>query len=243
MKHSINYLENLKPIICALALYLGACASDQGSSETGSQSAIKSSRNAQSTISRAGIVIRFSDGAVAGRCVEFTKAELTGQELLQAARPDVLTSTFNYGFGTAVCGIQSTAKGSQQQVGCFPTAPQASVELNTGAKSTTNIDIRQQLTKTPGSSPDSVSDACFCKPESWAYFNMGQGVWTEASEGYTTHRIKPGDIDGWSWTGYDASFKPVSVPPIYTLDELCRFGAGQDALALTIKSRLPIVHK
>jgi hypothetical protein len=56
---------------------------------------------------RAGLVIRFDDGTLVSRCVEFQGAETTGSELLTLSGIDVVIDS-THGGGITVCKIEGT---------------------------------------------------------------------------------------------------------------------------------------
>lgn len=67
------------------------------------------------------------------------------------------------------------------------------------------------------------SGNCFCDPTlSWAFFKPNNGAWLESETGASVTTVANGDVQGWSWTGYDSVlFMPISLPPYLTLAQIC----------------------
>jgi hypothetical protein len=60
---------------------------------------------------------------------------------------------------------------------------------------------------------------CFCACSGeictyWSYWHLVDGDWSYASMGANSHRLRPGDVDGWTW----GQGEP---PPIVSLEEIC----------------------
>ncbi len=65
-----------------------------------------------------------------------------------------------------------------------------------------------------------AADNCFCECKGdrclyWSYWRLGQNGWVYAPAGAGITRVRPGDIDGWSW-GADP---PPTLP---SLEEICQ---------------------
>jgi hypothetical protein len=56
---------------------------------------------------RAGLVVRFGDGSLVTRCIEFSESEISGYDLLTRAGLNVVTA-FDSGMGAAICAIEGT---------------------------------------------------------------------------------------------------------------------------------------
>ena len=54
---------------------------------------------------RVGLVVRFGDGSLITRCVEFTESEISGYDLLTRSGLDIVAA-FDPGQGAAVCAIE-----------------------------------------------------------------------------------------------------------------------------------------
>jgi hypothetical protein len=64
-------------------------------------------------------------------------------------------------------------------------------------------------------------DNCFCDMEHfWGYWNLIEGSWMSSMIGASAHVPADGDVDGWAWTGFDASYNPTVEPPLYSFDEI-----------------------
>jgi hypothetical protein len=65
---------------------------------------------------------------------------------------------------------------------------------------------------------------CFCECrgsdcEYWSYWHLLEGEWQYSAIGASQYRIRPGDIDGWSWG--PGSVTEAIAPPDVTLAEIC----------------------
>jgi hypothetical protein len=56
---------------------------------------------------RAGLVVRFGDGSLVTRCIEFSESEISGYDLLTRAGLNVVAA-FDSGMGAAICAIEGT---------------------------------------------------------------------------------------------------------------------------------------
>jgi len=62
---------------------------------------------------------------------------------------------------------------------------------------------------------------CFCDPAHfWGYWHLVDGTWESSAIGAADYKPADGDVEGWSWTGFDASFNPTAEPPTYTFEEI-----------------------
>jgi len=74
-----------------------------------------------------------------------------------------------------------------------------------------------------GIGPDGCpADNCFCADESWAFWLLDEAAmdWELASVGLADHVPADGTVIGFSWTGWDESWNPVTRPPVYSFEEL-----------------------
>jgi hypothetical protein len=68
-----------------------------------------------------------------------------------------------------------------------------------------------------------AADNCFCDPKRfWAYFHLDPAntKWVAAAEGVGTYVPVNGAVEGFVWSETDASFAPVSQPPVYTFAQI-----------------------
>jgi hypothetical protein len=66
---------------------------------------------------------------------------------------------------------------------------------------------------------------CFCDPTHfWAYFHLDPATrtWTPAAEGAGAFVPAGGAVEGFVWSGADASFNPTAKPPVHTYEEIAR---------------------
>lgn len=64
-------------------------------------------------------------------------------------------------------------------------------------------------------------DDCFCDAEHfWAYYHQVGDAWESASTGVADYT--PGDrsVEGFAWSGFDASFNPTVQPPVMTFEDV-----------------------
>ncbi len=62
---------------------------------------------------------------------------------------------------------------------------------------------------------------CFCDPKQfWAYYHLVDNAWASAAEGAGSYVPANGAVEGFAWSGSDASFNPTTQPPIYTFDQI-----------------------
>jgi hypothetical protein len=66
---------------------------------------------------RAGLVVRFGDGSLTTRCVEFSGATISGYDLLTRSGLDIVAA-FDSGQGTAICSIEGTGCPAQSCLTC-----------------------------------------------------------------------------------------------------------------------------
>jgi hypothetical protein len=66
------------------------------------------------------------------------------------------------------------------------------------------------------------ADNCFCECTGstcayWSYWHLVGGEWSYSSVGANGHRVRPGDVDGWSWGKGDppsvVPFEQICAPP------------------------------
>ena len=65
------------------------------------------------------------------------------------------------------------------------------------------------------------TDNCFCDAEHfWAYYHLVGDAWAGSDVGVGGYT--PGDrsVEGFAWSGFDASFNPTVQPPVKTFDEI-----------------------
>jgi hypothetical protein len=62
---------------------------------------------------------------------------------------------------------------------------------------------------------------CFCDPKQfWAYYHLNGDTWTAAAEGAGSYVPANGAVEGFAWSGSDASFNPTVQPPVYTFEQI-----------------------
>jgi hypothetical protein len=66
---------------------------------------------------RAGLVVRFGDGSLVTRCIEFSESEISGYDLLTRAGLDVVAA-FDSGMGAAICAIEGTGCPAESCLTC-----------------------------------------------------------------------------------------------------------------------------
>jgi hypothetical protein len=65
------------------------------------------------------------------------------------------------------------------------------------------------------------ADDCFCDFEHfWGYWNLVDGAWASSVVGASAHIPAHGDVDGWSWTGFDDAFNPTVEPTLHSFEEI-----------------------
>jgi hypothetical protein len=65
------------------------------------------------------------------------------------------------------------------------------------------------------------TDDCFCDAEHfWAYYHLVGDAWEGSAVGVGGYT--PGDrsVEGFAWSGFDASYNPTVQPPVKTFDEI-----------------------
>lgn len=64
---------------------------------------------------------------------------------------------------------------------------------------------------------------CFCDAAHyWAYYhlNAAGNAWVVAPEGAGTFTPANGAVEGFAWSGFDASYNPTVQPPVYTFAQI-----------------------
>lgn len=62
---------------------------------------------------------------------------------------------------------------------------------------------------------------CFCDAKHfWAYYHLEGGAWGAAAEGAGSYVPANGAVEGFAWSGMDASFNPTVQPPVYTFEQI-----------------------
>lgn len=62
---------------------------------------------------------------------------------------------------------------------------------------------------------------CFCNPkEFWAYYHLAGDAWAMAQEGAGSYVPPDGAVEGFVWSGMDASFNPTQQPPVLTFAQI-----------------------
>lgn len=64
---------------------------------------------------------------------------------------------------------------------------------------------------------------CFCDAAHyWAYYHLNPAgdAWTVASEGIGAFQPAGRAVEGFAWSGFDASFNPTVQPKVHTFDEI-----------------------
>jgi LPXTG-motif cell wall-anchored protein len=73
------------------------------------------------------------------------------------------------------------------------------------------------------------SSNCFCdKAHFWAYYHLdtSTGKWVASQEGVGAYKPADGAVEGFIWSGVDASFNPTDQPPLMTLKQIKAQPAG-----------------
>lgn len=71
---------------------------------------------------------------------------------------------------------------------------------------------------------------CFCDMSHyWAYYHLdtSSGKWAIAEEGAGSYVPADGAVEGLAWSGFDATYKPVVQPPVYTFGQIVNETASQ----------------
>lgn len=62
---------------------------------------------------------------------------------------------------------------------------------------------------------------CFCDAKQfWAYYHLIDNAWAAAAEGAASYVPANGSVEGFAWSGSDASFNPTTQPPVFTFDQI-----------------------
>ncbi len=67
------------------------------------------------------------------------------------------------------------------------------------------------------------SDSCFCDATHfWAYYHLdaATSAWVSASEGADGFVPANGAVEGFAWSGFDASYNPTVQPPVRTYAQI-----------------------
>jgi len=65
------------------------------------------------------------------------------------------------------------------------------------------------------------SDDCFCNPSAfWAYYHMVGAAWESSMVGVGSYTPTDRSVEGFAWSGFDASYNPTVQPPVMTFDEI-----------------------
>ncbi len=64
---------------------------------------------------------------------------------------------------------------------------------------------------------------CFCDAAHfWAYYHLNAATnqWASAAEGVGSYVPADGTVEGFAWSGFDASYNPTVQPPVYTFAQI-----------------------
>ena len=78
------------------------------------------------------------------------------------------------------------------------------------------------------------STNCFCdKSHFWAYYHYDPqtGKWVASQEGVGAYKPADGAVEGFVWSGVDASFNPTDQPPVMTMAQIKALPAGAQTVA------------
>ena len=67
------------------------------------------------------------------------------------------------------------------------------------------------------------SDSCFCDASHyWAYYHLDAtgATWAAAAEGADGYVPANGAVEGFAWSGFDASYNPTVQPPVLTFAQI-----------------------
>lgn len=79
------------------------------------------------------------------------------------------------------------------------------------------------------------ADNCFCDEKTyWAYFHLNGSAWASAQEGVGVYVPADKAVEGFAWSGFDASFNPTVLPPVHQFDQLLAKQAPGLPLALIV---------
>ncbi len=144
----------------------------------------------------------------------------------------------------AIFAGMALAQAGTKQVGLVIALPgnQVHAELVTVPITATAFDALQkasvQVVSTNGDFGPAVcsisgtgcpSSDCFCdKNHFWAYYHLDQttGKWVASQEGVAAYQPADGAVEGFVWSGVDASFSPTDQPPLMTLAQIKAQPAG-----------------
>lgn len=65
------------------------------------------------------------------------------------------------------------------------------------------------------------TDDCFCDPAAyWAYYHLNGTAWESSMVGVGDFTPADRSVEGFAWSGFDASYNPTVQPPVMTFDEI-----------------------
>ena len=82
---------------------------------------------------------------------------------------------------------------------------------------------------------------CFCDAAHfWAYYHLDPATsqWAAAAEGVGNYVPVNGSVEGFTWSGFDESYKPTVQPPVYTFDQIV---AGPQPATLPATGGSPVI--
>lgn len=146
----------------------------------------------------------------------------------------------------ALFGVALAAEGDTKQVGiviAFPDKAEYAAIVTVPITATTfdvleaaNIELVSQSTSF-GPALCSIKGAgcpatnCFCDAQHfWAYYHLTDGAWVAAAEGVGAFVPANGAVEGFAWSGFDASFNPTAKPTVSTFAQIS--GAAQQPAVL-----------
>lgn len=136
----------------------------------------------------------------------------------------------------ALVGVASAADADTKQVGLVIAFPDGvtHTEVVTVPTAATALDVLMAAKVSLVSQTTSFGTAicginnvgcpatdCFCDPKQfWAYYHLTGNAWAAATEGAGSYVPANGAVEGFAWSGADASFNPTVQPPVYTFDQI-----------------------
>lgn len=66
-----------------------------------------------------------------------------------------------------------------------------------------------------------ATDDCFCNPNAfWAYYHLAGTAWESSMVGVGGYTPVDQSVEGFAWSGFDASFNPTVQPPVMTFVDI-----------------------
>lgn len=65
------------------------------------------------------------------------------------------------------------------------------------------------------------TDNCFCDPNAfWAYYHLVEDAWEGSMVGVGSYTPADRAVEGFAWSGFDASYNPTVQPPVMTFADI-----------------------